>query len=668
MITTTDQLDHQQRLASIGAAAWRPKERISTADWCAQHVRLSPDWEASGGRYNLDDRPYWREILDCFDDPDVYEITLLKSTQIGGTLTLIAALLSRTEIHPAPAMVCTPNRDSAIEFRDRVYANAAASPPPLRDRVPPKSNWNTRHLDLGSMRCYLAWSGSAQRLRGRACCWVLETEIDVYETGRKGVGDPLAAAGERVKSFFRSKIYKESSPSGDPSPIEQSYHNSDMRRLLCPCPHCGTYQELRFIPYKHGELAGRGGIAGLTDEDGNFLEPEQARGRAHYVCVAGCKIGPEHKQQMIERGRWVPKGQRLDKRGRLRGKPARGKRHAGFHLWSIHSPRFNWGDLAATYLEFRRDGKLREFLQDWLGMRATTQQKLPHWKRLGTRLAFTHVRSSVPQPAWFLTSGADVQDSGIYYVVRAWGDGCTSWGVDWGFLPRYDTDPESESTDRPVRLKTDLLQLDAAVLNRVFPIADDSMNPLGKSQLRVRLLAIDSNYRPHDVHEFVRSRDGRRIRCSRGDHKVKPSERFRCRTVERNTATGREYTGGMQQWGIFVDVYKEDLLGRFAAPIDEAGAFLFPSNVIQTGGDYLRQLVNENKAIERDQHGRPKTVWKVRSETLGNHYWDCEIYARAAADMVLAELGLNWDASTWPRPQKGRRRVETDLGLAARDD
>jgi len=656
------------RFRRVGAAAWRPKETLPSSDWCERHFHLSRDWEASGGLYDLTRRPYWRDVLNLFDDPEVFRITVQKATQVGGTLTLIGAILAAAKTSPAPAMVCLPNRDAAIEFRDRVYANMRESPE-LRRYVPPEGRWNTRHIDLGTYRVYLAWSGSRQRLRGRACARVYLTEKDVYQTGSTDGGDPNKAAGERVKSFWRWKIYGESSPEGDPSTIGDDYAASDQRRWYVECPHCGKWQELRFFPYKAGKRAGRGGVGGLKDEAGNWRDPEDARNQAHYICVAGCQIDNADKQDMVEGGQWVPKGQWVDRNGRLAGKPDRPPRHAGVHLWSIHSEKISFGDLAAAYLEHRRDGKIAEFWNNWLGLAYTPRAKMPHWKKLGSRLAGTHLRGQVPSDVWFLTAGLDVQEDRVYWVIRGWGDQVTSWLIDWGQLIRYGDEVE-EDDDGTIRLKSDLLQIPETVLDRRFPIVGGKENPLGRTSLRVRLAGIDANYRTMDVHEWLRSLDDttrKRIRAIRGDHKVDPREKYRMNEIERNTRTGEIYKGKLELWGIFVNVFKQDLADRFLAPANEPGAFLVTSDARVAGTDYLRQLVNEPKTIETDRHGRRKVVWKERSHQIGHDFWDCEVYARALAEMIVGDR--TWDASRWPRPQRNQegrrasRRPGQDLSV-----
>ena len=151
------------KIRALGSELWKPKKQIPLSEWVQEHVRLSPQWEATPGRYDLTNNPFWKEPLDALLDPMVRQISIKKSTQVGGTLLLISAILGLSELDPAPGMVVGPDELYTGEVKDRTYANAEESPAVV-DRVPPERLRNSRHIDLGTCRWYLAWAGSAQRL------------------------------------------------------------------------------------------------------------------------------------------------------------------------------------------------------------------------------------------------------------------------------------------------------------------------------------------------------------------------------------------------------------------------------------------------------------------------------------------------------------------------
>jgi phage terminase large subunit GpA-like protein len=225
-------------------------------------MRLDKSVEAGGGAYDLSRRPWWRPILNSFNDPEVRETTVVAATQVGKTLAMIATILWAAENAPAPGMLVVPDETEALRLRDRIYANAAAT---IRAggthnlRVPPERKWNSRYIDLGSMRIYLAWSGSMQRLRGRPCRYVWLSEVAVYNKGHQKGGDPVAAAHQRVKAFYRGFIYQESSPGIHPCRITELEQQASARyRWVVKCPHCGLFQELRFFARREDN---KGGLA-----------------------------------------------------------------------------------------------------------------------------------------------------------------------------------------------------------------------------------------------------------------------------------------------------------------------------------------------------------------------------------------------------------------------
>ena len=639
-------------IRASGAQVWRPRPPVKLSDWVEQNVRLSPEWEATPGRYNLRDNPFWREPLDAFLDPYVRHITVMKSTQVGGTLLLIAANLGLSKLDPAPAMLLGPDQDYAQEVRDRTYATAEESPS-LRGDIPSERLRNLRSMDIAGSRIYLAWSGSPQRVRGRPCKRVYRTEIDVFKRDAGKGGRVLKASGERVKRFPDSTIYDESSPDGEESDIAAGYDAGHRAKWMCPCPHCGTYQEFHFYSYRDGPKAGFAGWGGLKDESGNYLSPEEVVKTAHYVCKEGCRIESYEKDRMVRGGAWVAEGQTITPDGQVLGEPARGRRHVSYHIWSVHSPTITLADIAVAFLEHRRDGALRDFAQNWLGQRVESRKRLPEWHILGKRLSLGYSRRLVPAGVWFLTAGCDVQLDGCYYVIRGWADACTSYLVEQGYLPRYDVDSvdltamSEEELNRFFR--SDLRQLTDAVVNRHFPMQDGLPNPLGKRTLRPRIVGIDSQHRTREVHAFVGQHDERRVRAVRGDHKTKPQDRFRLSLVERPARDGPAYASPRPVWNIFTPHYKEALQEKLLLPAGIPGSFNFYANVVQQSADYLRQLTNERPTEIIDARtGRKSTLFKPRHDAWGNHYGDCEVYGFAMAEVLLYELDFSWDAKDWP--------------------
>lgn len=88
------------------------------------------------------------------------------------------------------------------------------------------------------------------------------------------------------------------------------------------------------------------------------------------------------------------------------------------------------------------------------------------------------------------------------------------------------------------------------------------------------------------------------------------------------------------------------IAARTRRKLDEPGAWL-----VFQGCDleYAQQVTSEHKVRERTANGRYRATWKKKRSHADNHYFDCEVYAYAAAyklagftkllDVAVAEEG-----------------------------
>lgn len=634
--------------------AWKPKARPTHAEWIDQNVRL-PATFGNPGKYDLSEFPFWRGVIDCFDDPEVFEIVLMCATQIGKTTVMVALMQAASDIAPAPGMFVGPDRDYVTEKRDLVYESAALSPV-LASRVPASKARNMRVIDLERCHYYLAWAGNTQRISGKAAKYVFCSEVDRYRQAKRE-GKIAKLIGERVKSFTRYKIVWESTPTDARSAIAELYEQSDQRRLHFPCPKCGHYQALRFFPHMDGPYKGCGGVVGIHDKKGNLLTPDMALREAFYACEKGCRIDNADKRGMIAKAKWVPDGQSLDKRGQLVGQPTRPARIAGFQLMSLAAPAVSIGRMAAEWLSCEDEQSRQNFRNNWCGEKYTIRTKVPRWRELGRRLEAGYSRGSVPGGAYFLTAGVDVQVDRCYWVVRAWGEECSSWLVDWGIVTRVLTERGEAGK------ASDLKQLNELIVQRQFPLTSE--NPIGQTVLAPQLTGLDCGYEPHRVWDFVRQYPGDQVRAVAGDEQM-TGEFFQMSVVERSARDGKAYPGGLHRWRIKVSTYKADIQDRWQLASDEQGAWLLPYRILESGESYLQQVTNETPVSEPNKRGRPVTSWVVIEPRLGNHFWDCEVYARALADMVTGGDWSNLAERFRPRPVEKLRRSNSEEEFSAR--
>ena len=650
-------------LHQTAAGAWRPAARPTRSQWCQQHIKLPAETGAQPGGFDLADHAYLREPLDAVDDPEVREIVFPGGTQIGKSTLLHAIALSQGEVDRAPMLFGGPDQSYAREQRRLIY-RIADETPILKRRVPPERRRNDQWIDLEKCLVYLAWSGSRQRLSGRSCKIVLCSEVDGWkEVVTGGAVDPkkqrrqssIHLATQRTKAFWRSVVIYEGTPVGPSPVIWPLYRDSDRRTFRVPCPRCGHYQEIRFFPHKSGPRKDRGGVAGLQDKQGNWKTPDQARRDAYYVCEAkGCRITSDQKAAMIRRGVWCPDGCRVDRRGRVIGTPKSPGRRRGYHVNSLYSATITFGDAAEEYLKVRdTTAGLQSFFNDWLGLPFEPRGSTPKWKDLGLRLAGSVPRGVVPRSAYFLVATADVQAHGCYWIVRGFGDRKTSWLIDFGYLSK-DRKIRDEGTDEA--LASDLAKLGAQLLWKQWPV--DGQNPRGLSALRVRTLGVDRGYRQTDVDRFVAAHPGDRVIAVFGSPAITAGALYRPMKTSRDVRSGKLADDGLSTWGIETNAYRNEISDRWFADRSQPGVWWLPSDILGTAGgeDFLRQVTAESRQLE-NVHGRKVIRWKLISHDADNHYWDCEVYAAAIADMVV---GGQWDAATWPSEPVPSKRDTAD--------
>jgi len=644
------------------ADAWAPRERIAPSAWCGRELRLPPETGPSPGAPDFGRYPFLPEIIDAANDPEVERITICTATQIGKTTALQCILASQSQLHPAPAMLCAPDQDATKKLRDKFYRLCDVSPG-LRGRIPPHHLRNMSEIDFGRSLCHLAWTGNPQRVAGESCRVVLVTECDrSHRATHEGALHKLI--GERVKAWHNFLIVLEGTPTDEDSVIVAEYEKSDQRRYLVPCPHCGHYQPLRFFVHREGEYAGCGGVAGIKDAAGNWIEPEAAMDAAYYLCEKGCRIDQREKDEAVGRGRWCPKGCGVDAKGNLTGTPERSRRWAGFgELSSLYSPSISIGRMAAEFLNSRdKEEEYQNFVNNWCGLKYQPRTQTPRSMDLWRRLRGGHRRGTVPPGAIFLTAGADVHDETAHWVVRAWGESCSSWKVDWGIVQ-----VQRDEGGRP-RPGTQLDPLEGMILDRDWPLV--SANPVGEVELRVLKMGIDCGWVPLIVHNFARRFPGERVLTVAGDTQPTAGQPWSFAVVERNQRTGKPYPGGMKRWAVNTDMFKIDLHDRWAAPLGEEGAWLATEASWEDARGYFQQVTAEGWTMKANKKGFPVRVWHRYRD---NHWLDCEVYARAVAEMVTGgvwtDLARRFQAATRRQRASGREddvKSEQQTGFVRR--
>lgn len=573
----------------------KPDPIFSLDVWADNYRFLSQRAAAEPGRWRTSRTPYLREIMrELSLHSNTQEIYFMKGAQVGGSecgLNWIGYVIDHV---PGPMLVVQPTVDLARRFSKQRIEPLIEESPRLRDKIRPakdRDSGNTMFSkEFPGGILLITGANSAVGLRSMPARYLLLEEIDGYPENVDEEGDPIALAEARSRTYRRNrKIFANSTPTiHGRSKIEARYENSDKRRYHVPCPYCQFMQPLEWKQVR------------WTDNDPNTT---------HYECV-DCKhlIEERWKTQMLARGEWVAEN------------PNARKRVAGFHLNSLYSPLgwYSWGDAVKDWLAAQgKPDQLRTFVNTVLGEVWVEKGDAPDWRRLYERREEYKV-NTIPDQVCFITAGVDVQKDRLEVQVVGWGIGKESWSIDYRVYPG---DTSDLSPAGPWVNISNLLQ--------------ETWERSDKSNLSLRLVAVDSGYNTQAVYDFVRRYPANRVIATKGEDNSQVLVGSP-KAVDVWTH-GKRMRRGMKAWMIGVSLAKSELYGllKLEKPTDEElkqyghppGYVHFP----HYEEDYFKQLTAE-QLTKKTVKGFTRYDWiKVyeRNEVL-----DTFILCRVAAAIV----------------------------------
>ena len=657
---------------------FRPPAAVRSLAWMTRHAATADGHPWDPLRYPLFGAPGGPN--DALDDDQIRVVWLQLGIRMGKTTWGQAAILYRIATRGTPQLFASPTRTTSVNIASRLYQMVGHCPP-LRPRLRPEWQRRQDQIDLAPARIFIGWAGSDASLADVDVDGGHAAEVDKWEHGGSATeGDPLARFLDRASNHPRHKYVAESTPAvRGHSRVEAGREGSTDCRPWVACPHCGRRQPLS---WGHGD--DRGGLE--WDKLDGRHDPDHARLTGRYRCRdCAKKITDRHRARMIRSAVWIPAGcgcddqaaaaaasrwaKGLDRDGPgpwagwgqadwITGTPDRDGSQAGYQASRLHDLTLTWGELADRFVRAQQADRQarRQFRNEWEAETWLEARQVAHWETMGRQQMAGYQRGTVPPAAWFLTAGVDVQDDLCYWVLRAWGPGATSWLIDWG-LARKPVD----AAGRTGGTTSDLSQLDQVLVDRSWPVVGGESSA-GFPELWAARIAVDTGYRIHDVHSWIRTWPGDRVCAVAGDQAVR-SGFWRVAHLEKNTRTGKPYPGGLRQYQRNVDAFKEDIQDRWSVPPDQPGAWLLPQGILQEGRPYLQQVVNEAPTDHTTPRGRAVRSWQLVRPGVGNHYWDCEVYARAAADFITRGRWSDWAARPAPPPRQpddrpsGRRQI-----------
>lgn len=554
----------------------KPMEDLTVSQW-AERFRILDGASNLKGRWSNDITPYLKGIMDALNDPDIRRIFFCKASQIGGTEALINMLCYIIHRSPAPTMIVYPNDDLAKDISNDKLKPAFRLIPDIQKIFYENSSKELR-LKFKTMILYLRGAGSPSKLASKEIKYLFFDEIDKMGGASQKEASPYNLALERTKTYRpQEKVYACSTPTLKTNYIWGLHENADeVRHYFVKCPHCGEWIEFVFKQIIFDE-----------DKEKSMSSYERAQ-TAVYVCQeCGCRISDADKPRMLREGEWRP----VKKRGA--GRP----RSVGFWISALYSVFLKWSDIAEEFLESKGDPeKMQNFVNSWLAepwedTQLKTTEDLVMERQTGLD-EFT-----VPAWAKLLTAGVDIQESSLYYSIRAFGDHTTSQNITHGQVLSFG----------------DIEQ----VMDSEFKTED------GRTMV-VNLALIDSGFQADDTYDFCIDHSDWSLPCKGASNPM--DSRYKISKIDKTDS--RAY--GMQLVIVDGDKLKDSIASRMRRENGRGSWMVYKG----CDAEYARQVTAEHKVFVKTANGTRKERWVQKYTHAANHYLDCEVYAMTAAEIL----------------------------------
>jgi len=561
-----------------------PPPDITVSEWARRNRVLPKGTTSRPGAFRPE--KFQVEMMDAILDPNVHEVAIQKSTQVGYTDAVLNNIIGYViDVDPKPIMLVQPTIDNAKDFGKKRIAPMIANCSALREKV--REATSRRAGNTLTLKEYpggflkLTGANAGSGLRSDPVPIVLFDEVDGYPEDVDGEGDPIEIGTRRTDQFPEYKIVKGSTPARPKefSRIVKAYERSDQRLFHVPCPFCGFEQPLVWRDPVTKDYR----LVYTVKENGGV-----DRASVAYLC-AKCRgrITERYKQQMLDGGAWVPRFP--------------GREVVGFFINALYSPwRENWHELAQEWSEANREQnpeKLKAFINLRLG---------EPWEEDGDELEAHSLRArcekypedaDVPIGVGLLTASVDVQGDRLETVVKGWGAKEESWLIAY---QQFFGDPGREGVWN---------DLDEFLLTK--------FRHASGREITISATMVDSGgHNTDDVYKFVKARQSRRVFALKGASDK--GKEILSKYSLNNRLKVKLFTIG-------TDTAKDRIFARMKIPAPAPGYMHLPDWIED---EYLEQLTSE-KAVPRYRKGKGRVREYIKTRAR-NEALDLEVYALAA--------------------------------------
>ncbi len=585
--------------------------RVSPSEWAATSFRV-PDGPFAGQLWNPELTPWWIEPLDAMGPDSPHNKGVVrKGAQSGATVFGLAFLAHSIVFDPCRMMVVQPTDTALTKFSrgklQPVIEKCDALRKLVRSQTSRSAAGSTTYIKAfpgGELN--LALASSASDLSGDTVKKILKDEVDRYPEDVGGEGPPSKLIESRRKTFSVTGDWKElaiSTPTiKGASEIDEEFEAGDQRWWHVVCPQCTA--KVRLLR-------------------SNFLFDRAPPYQPRYAMqCCGLPVQERQMRRLLQRaqrdgGGWIPLNP--------------GAPHLSWHFDDLTSPFETWENIARLEIEAEGDPAKEASLvqRTWAQAYEAKGDAKDHSELMARREDYP--RGVIPPNGLLVTAFADVQHTGIWVEVVAWGWDRQSWVIEARFIPGDTTDHHTGA----------FAALHDEIYAKRWPDSFGRFWPLDA-------MGIDSgdnqDGRAHQVYAFARTRHG--VFATRGvggwsaPALGTPGKK---QVVLAGKRDGKIDVWPIGTWSLksvwYTNLEKNPFREGMPTAIPGAchfGTFLDEAYFLQVTSEYL-----ETKRV----NGRPHQEWK----TIGkreNHLLDCRIgnMAMAEAALISARTPDQWAA------------------------
>ena len=568
-----------------------PPENITVSEWAEKYRQLDAKTTARPGPWRNSSTPYLKGLMDEFNNYETEEIVFVKPTQVGGTEAILNMIGFVIDEDPSPAMVVYPTDELAKSISKNRIEPMLLNSPTLKEKYH-ENDSSVLEMQFDDMYLSLVGSNSPSGLASKPIKYLFLDETDKYPGASKKEADPVSLAKERTKTFHNRKIVLASTPTLKNNHIWEAKENADIEKhYMMPCPHCGRKIEFKFSNLRFPD-----------DESMSYADRAE---RARYVCQeCGSIITDSQKYIMLQQGTWE-----------IVERKTQFARKVVFWLNTLYSPFVRFAEVAKEFLMSKDDSEaFQNFVNSWLA---------EPWEdtKLKTSADLVMDRQTelpeliVPEWAKLIVGGVDVQENSLYVSIRAFGNHITSQNI-----------------------------FHKQVLN--FSAVEQIMNTPYRNangdEFIVSLCLIDSGYDADSTYDFCADNSDWAVPVKGASNPM--INHYKISKI--NKTDSKAY--GMSLVIVDTGKYKDMIASRMRKKNGRGSWMVYKG----CDREYAEQVTAEHKINVKTNNGKVKQEWHLKSSHADNHYFDCEVYCMAAADIMgIRTAHLNDEAEEQQQQQ-----------------